>query len=256
MSAIFKGNCSQDLLPDLEFIPKVGIRQRPKHLRRREQAVTLAQAYMAAGMRASVTQEGESPIWRVTAEIDGDPSNPDPELDLQNTHELRVNVLNPDIKTNLVLQSQFTGGAVAAISAVEKISNDRKSGKLTNYNAAVDAVLASSDIETADVGIALSLLDELLQGADTFVDFQYVYSHTFNFGAFLDKVSDYSNVGCIFTSSQITAIEKVPEENVLPDGEWIKLPPERTDMIGGRTLLKYEYWWAQGWSRLRYAVSS
>jgi hypothetical protein len=42
----------------------------------------------------------------------------------------------------------------------------------------------------------------------------------------------------------------------LPAGEWIKLPPERVDSLGQNTQLKYEYWWAESWSRLRYDEAS
>lgn len=259
MSALFKGVKSADHFPDLEFIPRVGIRQRPKHIRTHAEAIALGYQYMGAGMRASVTQVGESPIWRVEAQVEG--AQGDPDQNIQNTHELRVNVLNPDIKANRVLQELFWGDAapdlrkgVAAkkISFVHGMAREVEAGDLS-YDEAVAEILSSTSIfADTDLDAARELLDELLLGADSYVEFQYVYVHTFNFGPLADLVSDYSNVGRIFTSAQVEEAENTPAVHVLPAGEWIKIPPERTDSLGSNTSIKYEYWWAEEYSRLRY----
>ncbi len=62
---IYRGGIAQDHLPEIEMIPGVGIRTLTKHIRKRNDAVALASQYFAAGVRASVQQEGDSPIWRV-----------------------------------------------------------------------------------------------------------------------------------------------------------------------------------------------
>lgn len=250
MSAIFKGQISINKLPDLEFIPKVGIRQRPKHIRTRDQAVALGAQYMAAGMRATVTQEGDSPIWRVEAQVEG--ATGDPSLNIQNTHELRVNVNNPDFKSNLKTQS-FFAGAAASLSFIQKLGNAVISGEMTYDDARADIAAAETlEIEDDEIEDAYNILDELLLGADSYTQFSYVYVHTFNFGPLADLISDFSNVGRIFTSAQVEQAENTPAEHALPEGEWLKLPPERIDSLGQNTALKYEYWWANTYSRYRY----
>lgn len=250
MSAIFKGQTSAHLLPDLDFIPKVGIRQRPKFTGPRDQAIAVANQYLQAGARASVTQQGDSPIWRVEAQIDG--LEGEPNQNIQDTHELRVNVLNPDIKTSPVLQSYFAGAA-AALSFIQKLANAVLAGEITYSEARAD-IASEETLEVGDTELdaAYAFLDELLLGADTYITFQYVYIHTFNFGPIADLLSDYSNVARIFTTTQVEQAENTPTEHALPAGEWLKIPPERIDSLGQNTQLKYEYWWAERWSRLRY----
>lgn len=255
---IFKGKIAQDLLPDLEFIPGVGLRTRPKHLRTHDEAVRLAANYFRIGMRAAVTQEGDSPIWRVTASIEGDPSNPDPTSEeLQNTHELRANVLNPDWKTNLYTQNLFTASpAAASMTYIERRANGIKSDDVKYADVVDDLVVdTNSPILPADYDLAVSLLDELLAGADTFLDFQYVYTHAFTFGSGRDYPADFNGVRKIFTAQEVINAEGTPAGFEMPAGDWVKLPPEKTVMYGGRASLKYEYWWAGQWSPLRYADS-
>lgn len=251
---IYKGKKSTILQPDLDFIPKVGVRQRPKFEGTRDECVARAFQYYAQGARASVVQQNDSPIWRMEAHVEG--VEGDPNQNIQNTHELRVNVSNPDIKTNLVLQSLFSGAA-AAISFVQTLANAVEAGRMSYTEARADiAAEETLEIETSELPAAYELLDELLLGATSFAQFEYVYIHTFNFGPLADLLSDYTNVGRIFTSAQVESAENTPSEHVLPAGEWIKLPPERIDSLGQNTQLKYEYWWSQEFSRLRYLEAS
>lgn len=254
---IFKGKNSSWLKPDLDFIPKVGVRQRPKFEGTREQCIAVASQFFGQGARANVIQQGNSPIWRVEAQVEGIEGAPD--QNIQNTHELRVNVNNPDIRTNPTLISLFDSG-VSTIAWIYKESKRIESDERSRAEVVADINDAGQTEVTGVVpgeeAAAIAFLDELLLGADTYVQFQYVYVHTFNFGTLGELFSDYSNVGAIFTSAQVEAEENIPAEHVLPAGEWIKLPPERIDSLGQNTQLKYEYWWAQSYSRLRYPEAS
>lgn len=81
---------------------------------------------------------------------------------------------------------------------------------------------------------------------------EYSYTHTFTFDPLEDILSDYSNVGRIFTERQMRDAEGIPEALELPAGEWVKLPPERIDSFGRPTVLKYEYWWKTHWEPQTY----
>jgi hypothetical protein len=260
MSVIKKGQPSAPILPDLDYIPNVGVRTiQRKDFMSYEDAKAFAFACLQDGMKASVRQQGDAPIWRVEAQAEGDPSNPD--SDLQDTHELRVNVLYPDIKTNLVTREIFNvnndGLSAKRIALLEKYANDLKtSDSLDSEYTTLIQDLATTGPFVSVADKARELIDELLIGSDTYPEFQYVYTHTFNFGSVSDLRADFSNVQRIFTTDELTQAENIPFELEMPAGEWIKLPPEQTVMFGGRELLKYEYWWAQSWSRLRYKRKS
>lgn len=216
--------------------------------------LALAYTYRQAGWTAETEQIGDSPVWSMIASTEGDPVNPS--ADVQNTHELRVNVHYPDIKANLHLQSQFTTSpAVASIAFVQLRANQIMDGSKT-YEAAVNGWVddAESPIQAPDHLIATQLLDLLLLDRNlTFPDFQYVYTHTFNYGSLQDAVADFSNVRAFFDTSQLIATEGVPDLLDLPAGEWLKLPPEQLVELGGQKVLKYEYWWADSWTTLLYA---
>ena len=247
---IIKGQTSAEQLPDLEFIPNQGMRT----IMRRDFAdYNSARAYAAAlfndKVRTSVRQKGDAPIWTVESSYEGDPN--DPESDIQNTHELRVNILYSDIKSNLHLQSQFTGSAPAACAAVERFADEVKSGDKT-YDQAIQAIADSDDIETADLSVATQMLDLFLLGVESYPQFQYVYTHTFNFGDPQDFTLDNSNVFEIHSTGHVESDESIPASFGLPAGEWLKLPPEKTTYVGGRASIKYEYWWAEQYSTLLY----
>lgn len=254
MSLIYKGVKGAWQKPDLDFIPRTGIRQRPKFTGTRDQCIAIAGQFFGQGARASVTQQGDSPIWRVEAQVEGVEGAPD--QNIQNTHELRVNVLNPDIKSNLKLQS-FFAGAAKSLSFIQKLANSVAIGDISYAEARADiAAEETLEIEDSEINAAYEFLDTLLLGTDSYAQFQYVYVHTFNFGTLAELFSDYSNVGRIFTSAQVESAENTPAENVLPAGEWLKIPPERVDSLGQNTQLKYEYWWAESYSRQLYDEAS
>jgi hypothetical protein len=254
---IYKGKKSAWQKPDLDFIPRVGVRQRPKFEGTREQCIAIASQFFAQGARATVTQQGNSPIWRAEAQVEG--IEGEQNQNIQNTHELRVNVNNPDIRTNTKLLSLFALG-VTPIAWIYKESKRIEADERSRAEVVADINDASqtevTGVQSGEETDAVSFLDELLLGADTFIQFQYVYVHTFNFGTLAELFSDYTNVGKIFTSAGVESAENIPAEHVLPAGEWIKLPPERIDSLGQNTQLKYEYWWAESWSRLRYDEAS
>jgi hypothetical protein len=262
MAVIKKGQMVGNKLPDLEFIPNVGKRT---ILRREFGDYTTAVAYAASlysiNTRASVRQQGDGPKWMVESSYEGDPD--DPNADLVNTHEIRINVLNPDIKANTYLQSRFTAqyGSKAArnIATIEKFANGIKTSSTpeSEYNTLISDMATTGTFISDSAALAIQLLNELLLGADTFIDFQYVYTHTFNFGSQQDAIPDHFGVRQIFTPAGVVADENIPAffGFTAVGGEWFKLPPEITEMYGGRRLLKYEYWWAEQWSTLRYARS-
>jgi hypothetical protein len=255
---IIKGQPDAQLTPDLEFIPNVG----PRTILRRDftnynEARNHAAGLSAAGFRSSVRQKGEAPIWTVESSFEGDPNDPD--SDLQNTHELRANVLNPDWKSNLYTHSLFTASpAGASMAYLERKANAIKSDDV-DYNTVRNELVddATSPIQAADFVLCQSLLDDLLAGNDTFIDFQYVYTHTFNFGSQRDYIPDHFGVRSIFTPGGLISDENVPALLGIDDvgGEWLKLPPEVTDMYGGRRILKYEYWWAEQWNPRQYPLA-
>jgi len=263
---IKKGQTSAIQRPDLEFIPHVGQRT---ILKKEFLDYNAATAYAAtlyhSGLRASVRQKGDAPCWLVESQVEGDPNNPTP--DLQNTHELRANVLNPDLKTNLVLQSQFVGVTeppaaarsyrAKAISFVERLARKVQNDDQT-YSEALFTLQDEefTELEPADYEVGTELLDQLLLGLTTFITFQYVYVHTFNFGTFNDLPADFFGVGKLFTENGVIEDEGIdPAIFELPEGLWLKLPPEKQVMFGGRALLKYEYWWSEQPSALVYELA-
>jgi len=255
---IKKGLASAEKRPDLDFIINVG----PRTITRRDfndydQAVAHASALFGSGTKSSVKQRGEEPIWTVESSFEGDPNDPD--SDLQNTHELRANVLNPDWKSNLYTQSLFTASpAPASLAYLERKANEIKNSAV-DYTTVVNELVddATSPIQPADYALSVLLLDDQLAGNDTFIEFQYVYTHTFNFGSQRDYIPDHFGVRKIFTPSGIIADELIPEHLGIEEvaGEWLKLPPEITEMFGGRRILKYEYWWATQWNPRQYELS-
>ena len=262
---IIKGQADAQQKNDLEFVPNVGVRT---ILRRDffnyDQAVSYAAALFNGSTRASVRQKGDAPIWTVESSYEGDPN--DPNGDLQNTHELRANVLNPDWKTNAYTQSLFALGVVPMIwieAQSAQIKDALQGGDSSVTRSEVVAKIndpsytEETGIQSGEEASAILVLDELLLGADTFIDFQYVYTHTFNFGTQRDAIPDHYGVREIFTPAQVQSFENIPPLLGIEDvgGEWLKLPPEVVDLYGGRRTLKYEYWWATSWSRTKYATA-
>ncbi len=253
--AIIKGQLSAQQTNDLEFIPNVGMRTiLRKSFAIYSEAVAYASNLFTDGVRVSVRQQGDAPIWNVESTYEGDPNDPD--ADLQNTHELRVNIERLSIKLNPHLRSQFTGNAFASMAAVEKIANKYMAGDYASVEDAIAALADLDDIDAADLTIAGEVFYLFISGADEYISHDYVYTHTFNFGTQVDLELDNSNVGAVFTTSQLRDAEAIPAEQALPNGEWLKLPPEEATMYGGREVLKYEYWHAASWDSLLYPRKS
>lgn len=258
---LIKGQASAQQKNDVEFIPNVGMRT---ILRRDffnyDQAVAHAAANFGEGIKSSVRQKGDEPIWTVETSFEGDPNDPD--SDIQNTHELRVNILNPDIKANLVLQRRFTqtyGGYAKQIAAVENYANAVKNAEdpSAEYNTLISDMATTGPFVADNAALAIRLLDKLLVGSDTFIDFQYVYVHTFNVGVQRELVPDRFGEIEVFSPGGVVDAEGTPALMGLVGvgGEWLKLPVETTTMYGGRVLHKYEYWWADEWDDLTYDQS-
>lgn len=248
MSGVIKKGVQQStMLPEVDLAPNLPPTTRIRAVGSRPYCLAQAVNYRRAGWRASVRQEGDTPLWRMEASIEGDPA--DANSTLENTHELRANLLNPDLKSNLVLRSKFVGDAIPSIAGVQKLANQILTGEI-DYAAAL--VTIEEALEDADVALGVELLDLLLSGADTFTSFQYVYIHTFNFGSAADLSADFTNVGKFFSTPQLRFAEGIPQIVDLPAGEWLKMAPEKTVAIGECITLKYEYWWAETWSTLLY----
>ncbi len=248
---IIKGKLPQVQLPAYTFDPKLPVVTVQREVGTRAYIISRAQALRAAGFRVDVSQEGDSPAWRLEARVEGDPN--DPNAQIENTHELRVNVLYPDVRTNRVLQRQFGSDAAPDIAEVQMLAGKIQTGEYT-YETALASI--STDIVSANQAVAVRLLDLLLLGTDTFVQFQDVYVHTFNFGTLRDLTLDRSNVGKIFTSGALRAAENIPDSLSLDDGYWIKMKPEKVVSIGQGEVLKYEYWWAEEWTDLLYDAAT
>jgi hypothetical protein len=262
MSVLRKGAVAAGQQPDIDMIPGRGIVYRPKsEYLDRDAALSDALDYYVSGIRATVVQKGDSPIWRVEAQQEGDPT--DPNEDLQNTHELRVNVINPDIRANTFLLEKLGTNADSKLAWLAKIYADYAGGS-RSWTDTINSIAITGatpfdlvespfdSTDTAGIALANKVLSSWLYNNDTFIDFQYVYTHTFNFGLTSEKRSDFTNVRRVFTATQVRDAEKTPESHDLPEGEWLKLPPERVEMIGGRITLKYEYWWAEIWNPILY----
>jgi len=255
MAEIWKGQTTVAKLPEYELTPGVGIKTTYRHQAPYATAKAIAAQYFNAKIPATVKQDGDSPVWIVEATIEGEN-----ESDLQSQHELRLNLLNPDIKSNPVLVEKFGGGntAIARIAEIERISKLITGGDST-YDAESQSIYAADNslFQTAPmIDDAIELLNTMLIGTASYQSFAYVYTHTFNFGNWRDTVADYSNVQCIFTTEQMRDAENIPSTIQLPDGEWLKLPPEQVVQLGQRKQLKYEYWWSDKWSRLLYRDAS
>ena len=251
MSEIWKGTDFASKLPSYDMTPGVGIKTSYRHETTYAKARALAGNYYNAGIMATCKQIGDSPVWSVEATLEGENAT-----DLQSTHELRINLLQNDVKANRVLQGQLggigTSLAVSRIAEVESIARSIISGKET-YENEITNMFASELFPTPEIaGIGQDLLDMLLAGTTGFQSFAYVYVHTFNFGSWRDTVADFVNVQKIFTTAQLIAAENIPTNAQVPNGEWLKLPPEQVVQLGQRKQLKYEYWWAEEWSRLLY----
>ena len=253
--AIIKGQLSAQQTNDLEFIPNVGMRT---IIRRSfaiySEAVAYAASLFSSGVRVSVRQQGDAPIWNVESAYEGDPNDPD--ADLQNTHELSVNIERLSIKLNPYLRSQFTGNAFAAMAAVQKVADKYLAGDYASTTDAITALADQEDIDSADLTLAGNVFYLFISGADEYISHDYVYTHTFNFGSQTDLTLDNSNVGAVFTTAQLRDAEAIPANQALPNGEWLKLPPEEATMYGGREVLKYEYWHAASWDSLLYPRKS
>lgn len=253
---IIKGQSSATQLPDLEFIPNQGIRTiYRRKFTNYDDARNAAAALFSDKVRTSVRQDGDAPIWTVESSYEGDPT--DPNSDLQNTHELRVNTLNPKATTSQVmkdrLQSYYGGNAARLAVTLEGWAEKIRDADdpYAVYDQTVED-MATTGPFISDVASAQELLDLFVYGTDDFFDFKYVYVHTFNFGTQRDLEIDNSNVLRIFTTAQMANAESIPANFGLPDGEWLKLPPEKITHVGNRAELKYEYWWAKTWSRWLY----
>lgn len=259
MSVIWKGSSEGNAQAEIDLVPGVGRKFAFRHTRSYDAAVNLAQQYMSAGFRAQITQEGDSPLWQIRASVDGDPT--DPTNDIQNTHELRVNVETPDVRANPVLFDTFSDDANGTNAALRinflwNLAESLKENPTQYATSISDLNEAGSPIPVGMIPSAVQFLNELLLGQDTYITFSYVYVHTFNFGTFADLEADWSNTECIFTTAQVISEENVPARLNLPDGEWLKVPPEEVVPHGQRESLKYEYWWKPEYSRLRYAEAN
>lgn len=260
MAAIHKGIQEIQLLPELDMAPNVPTTTRIRATGGRNYIIGQASAYRASGYKVTTRQDGDSPIWKLEASVEGDPNDPQGEASLENTHELRANLLSPDIRTNAVLISHFDLGVNTVNylygEAQSILSGDQTRTEVLDYigNAANVEVHGVQPDEVTD---ATSFIDLILGGTDTFTKYQYVYVHTLNFGTLYDATIDYSNVSKRFTTEQMIFAESIPDSLNLPQtGEWLKTAPEKVVQLGGGFSLKYEYWWNELYSSLLYEVAT
>lgn len=264
MSVQYKGRSSSSLLPEYDFAPNLPGVKTHREIGPPEYILSRAIALRNAGYTTATKQEGDTPLWSLSARIEGDPANAET---LENTHELRANLLNPDIKTNAVLQRRLAAVynvlpgedfTISILAAVESMATQIRNSDTAaeDYDASILELTETYPTSRDGGALAIELLELLLTGVSTYLEFQYVYVHTFNLGVGQAAEIDYSNVGKIFTASPIDA-EGIPTSLNLPDGmEWIKIAPEKVVNLGQGESLKYEYWSANEWSRLIFEVAT
>lgn len=238
---------------DIEFIPGVGIRTTRRASGSRNDILALSWQHYAGGWTARASQDGDSPVYRMIASVEGDPN--DPNADKQNTHELHGNVLSRGIFGCKALQDKFvTTEKAAAFTLITRLYNDLLAGKM-DYDTAIAKIGeggGGNPFDDEDLLLAAEVLDEMLTGLDHVNVFSYAYRHTFNFGPLASAITNFGNVGHYYTLSELRNEEGIPSTFNLPEGEWLKIFPVATQMLGQRKQLTYEYWWAETWSRKVY----
>jgi hypothetical protein len=248
---------------DLEFTPGVGVRTMERWEGDKTSMSDLFNSYANSGWQVRCSRNSGTPVWVVEASVQGDPNAPDGS-DLVDIHELHGNVLNPSNLSSPFLKSQLGGGDAAALKLayIKQVYDDYRSRRVADYGEAVADLAdpATSPItDNNELMIAQRVLDDLIQGVNHYIQFQFVYRHTYNFGPIRSLRVNPANVGAIFTPAELIAAENIPsiEADDIQEigGEWLKVFPSKRNELGQRRQVVREYWWAEEISRLYYPTA-
>ena len=212
---------------------------------------------MESGLKAnfdsySINRIGNSPLWFAEAILEGDQGGGTD--DTVEIFELLTNTVQQPARYSAVLQGKLTPDDIGVIVAVHnRIKTGRADYLYSDAEITINAQVSNS-------GAGLELLDDLLAGVNNFFEFEYVLRWTRNAHKSVLPDPNYTNASKIYTtSSGLISSEGMTSEGLpftLPTKEWLKLPPQVRYQFGGRVEIIYEYWAADVWSRLYYALAT
>ena len=259
---IWKGSTFVQHADELLFTPGQGTTRTRRMEGTAAQMIPRAVSLRNLGWQARVGRSGESPIWQVEAVVQDEPEANDPTVD---THELHGNIANPSNLTSPFLLSQFVDGGAGKSKEekagwIGKTCADFLSGTLKTFaqvkNQIIDPDGPFGALIQAETDLAFAVVSDCIQGVNHYLQFQFVYRHTFTYGYLVNRRAGIANVGKIHTSAQLIASENIPGEEAADitdmGGEWMKLFPQKINQLNQRRQLTREYWWAADWKRNYY----
>lgn len=199
----------------------------------------------AAGvLRTRLSQEGESPVYIVTAEYGQIQQQAETDGIIPYFWELAGNMIDKSVYDNPVFESlDYADKASVRATFEDKIEGS----ELTSiYN-------AWSELQKF-------LYVELIQGNSAYQVSSYVLRINRTHSSLYANTISTANVGKVYTYAQIQAeassiaspISVSINSNVPSSGAWLKQAPILTELSNRKLQMTQEWWWSDNWSTVLY----
>lgn len=212
-------------------------------------------------LRARRTQDGDSPVYTVTAEYGQIQTQAETDGTIPYFWELAGNMIEKSIYDNPKFysgQSVNTGATPPIYISFDQV-NVVKDAIQNNTSGEELSSLYSGWTETQK-----NLWSELIQGRDTYQVSSWALRINRTYSSNYSNTIPTTNVGKVYTYAQIQAeaasivspISVAIHSNIPSGGEWLKQAPVLTELSSRKLQLTQEWWWADSWSAFLYEAAT
>lgn len=212
-------------------------------------------------LSVSIDQDGESPIYVVTARYGQVQAGAETDGTIPYFWELAGNMIDKSIFDNpkfLSGQAVNTGATPPVYISFDQV-NVVKEAIQNNTSGEELSSLYAGWSETQK-----NLWSELIQGRETYQVSSWALRINRTFSSLYSNTIPTTNVGKVYTYAQIQSeaatisspISIAINSNIPTGGEWLKQAPILTELSNRKLQMTQEWWWADSWSAFLYDAAT
>ena len=239
-----------------------------------EDAVKSAASYLRADLiRYTIEPSLDGGYWHQVATLGADETQP-PDLPLADTWTLAGNDLEQSIWEHPKIQSQwarlatvmypFNDAVASQVQTLRRYIEEYVRGERTvivnNAVLPIDLTIIESLVTMLgmDASVFRALIMSMSLGVEAYTVSQWVLRHTLIISSRSSIRPSLFNVGKVFTTHHLRAVERIPTTIMfdLPDGWWLKRTPTAEQTSADKFTISQEWWHADTYDPFVYEVAS
>lgn len=212
-------------------------------------------------LSVSIDQDGESPIYVVTARYGKVQEGAETDGTIPYFWELAGNMIDSSIFNHPKFYSGFTvdlGATPPQYISFDQVNQVKEAIENNLTGSALSAEYNSWTTTQQE------LWKELIQGNETYQVSSYVLRLNRTFSSLYSNTVPTTDVGNLYTYAQIqteassisSAISVAVDSNVPSGGYWLKQAPVLSELSNRKLQLSQEWWWSDNWSTVLYDLKT